>query len=97
MGHQDLYEMRDGGDECHVVVNTSTPFHDLIYGPVSQDRALRGLLDIMLLSIGHAEFFDGKDDRRDLAQYWIRARQEVSLHAHGFIQAMPAADDGGEA
>ena len=86
MGHQDLYEMRDGGDECHVVVNTSTPFHDLIYGPVSQDRALRGLLDIMLLSIGHAEFFDGKDDRRDLAQYWIRARQEVSLHAHGFIQ-----------
>ena len=97
MGHQDLYEMRDGGDECHVVVNTSTPFHDLIYGPVSQDRALRGLLDIMLLSIGHAEFFDGKEDRRDLAQYWIRARQEVSLHAHGFIQAMPAADDGGEA
>ena len=82
--------MRDGGDECHVVVNTSTPFHDLIYGPVSQDRALRGLLDIMLLSIGHAEFFDGQGDGGWRSTGF--ARQGVS--SARIRQAMPAADDG---
>ena len=96
LGHQDIYEMRDAGDEAHIVVNTATPFHRLIYAPVSEDRQLRGLLDLMLLSIGYAEFFDGKHGDADLKRYWIRARQEVSLHADRFIQPMPVSNAGGE-
>ena len=49
----------------------------------------RGLLDLMLASIGYSEFFDGKSGDDQLKGYWIRARQEISLNAADFVQSMP--------
>ena len=91
LGHRDLYEVRDMGDEAHIVVNTETSFYRLVYSKVKQDDQLRGLLDLMLASIGYSEFFDGKSEDEQLKAYWVRARQEVSLNAADFVQSMPTA------
>ena len=91
LGHRDLYEVRDAGDEAHIVVNTETSFYQLVYSKVKQDDHLRGLLDLMLASIGYSEFFDGKSEDEQLKGYWVRARQEVSLNAADFVQSMPTA------
>jgi len=91
LGHRDLYEVRDAGDEAHIVVNTETSFYQLVYSKVKQDDHLRGLLDLMLASIGYSEFFDGKSEDEELKRYWVRARQEVSLNAADFVQSMPTA------
>ena len=42
LGHRDLYEVRDAGDEAHIVVNTETSFYQLVYSKVKQDDHLRG-------------------------------------------------------
>jgi len=89
LGHRDLYELRDAGDEAHIVINTETTFYHLVYGKVKGDDHLRGLLDLMLASIGYSEFFDGKSGDDQLKGYWIRARQEISLNAADFVQSMP--------
>jgi len=89
LGHRDLYELRDAGDEAHIVINTETTFYNLVYSKVKGDDHLRGLLDLMLASIGYSEFFDGKSGDDQLKGYWIRARQEISLNAADFVQSMP--------
>lgn len=91
LGHRDLYEVRDAGDEAHIVVNTETSFYQLVYSKVKKDDHLRGLLDLMLASIGYSEFFDRKSEDDELKRYWVRARQEVSLNAADFVQSMPTA------
>lgn len=89
LGEAELYAVRDAGDEAHIVVNTDTLFHELIYAEVKSDDSLRGLLDIMLATIGYTEYFDRHIEDEMLPHYWTRVRQEVSLNAEQFVKAMP--------
>ena len=92
----ELYEVRDAGDEAHVTVNTGTEFWRRVYNEVRDETHLRTLVDLMLCSLGYAEFVDGKTSP-EKARYWGRAREEVSLHAEQFVQVMPEPVKGGEA
>ena len=80
--------MEDAGDEAHITVNTETEFYRRVYSEVRSKAHLRTLLDLMLSSLGYAEFMDGKtNEGRTL--YWQRAREEVSLHIDQFVRLMP--------
>ena len=84
----ELYAMQDRGDEAHITVNTDTRFHERVYGPVAATPRLRVLLDLMISTLGYAEFMDGKT-RPETANRWMRIRQEVSQYAEIFVSAMP--------
>ena len=88
----DVYGMQPAGDEAHVTVNKDTEFWDRVYNRVSDDRALRVKLDLMMLSLGYAEFLDSAA-RAERAPQWGRARDEVSFHIDQFVRTMP---QGGE-
>ena len=80
--------MQPAGDEAHVTVNKDTEFWDRVYNRVSDDRALRVKLDLMMLSLGYAEFLDSAA-RAERAPQWGRARDEVSFHIDQFVRTMP--------
>ena len=57
------------------------------------------MVDVMINTLGYAEFLSIKHGQDDKPLFWERARAEVSLHANTFVKAMPASssDEGGEA
>ena len=86
--NREVYKMEDAGDEAHITVNTETEFYRRVYSKVRSEAHLHTLLDLMLSSLGYAEFMDGKtNEGRTL--YWQRAREEVSLHIDQFVRLMP--------
>ena len=74
----EMYRMEDAGDEAHITVNTDTVFWSRVYNQVRDQSHLRTLLDLMLSSLGYAEFIDGKT-QPEREQFWRRAREEVSF------------------
>lgn len=99
MHNNDLYKMEDRGDEAHITVNKDTVFYTDVYSQIENVPHMRVLLDMMINSLGYAEFLAIKhgDDMKEL--YWQRARAEVSFHANTFVKAMPPKPErnGGEA
>ena len=95
----DLYSMEDRGDEAHITVNKDTVFYTDVYAAIEKVPHLQVLLDMMLNTLGYAEFMAIKHGDEMKALYWQRARAEVSLHANTFVRAMPASKstEGGEA
>jgi len=88
--------MEDAGDEAHITVNTGTAFWDRVYNEVRSQSHLRNMIDLMLSSLGYAEFIDGKT-RPERGPFWRRVREEVSLHTEQFVKVMPSStDEGGE-
>ena len=53
-------------------------------------------MDMMLLSLGYAEFIDVKTDDTEKAAYWRKAREEVSIHAEQFVRIMPEENKEGD-
>ena len=95
----DLYSMEDRGDEAHITVNKDTVFYTDVYAAIEKVPHLQVLLDMMLNTLGYAEFMAIKHGDEMKALFWQRARAEVSLHANTFVRAMPASKstEGGEA
>ena len=97
--NNDLYKMEDRGDEAHITVNKDTVFYTDVYSQIENVPQMRVLLDMMINTMGYAEFLAIKhgDEMKEL--YWQRARAEVSFHANTFVKAMPAKPErnGGEA
>jgi hypothetical protein len=94
----DLYSMEDRGDEAHITVNTDTVFYTDVYAAIEKVPHMQVLLDMMLNTLGYAEFMAIKHGDDMKALFWERARAEVSLHANTFVRAMPASQstEGGE-
>ena len=88
--NNDLYKMEDRGDEAYITVNKDTVFYTDVYSQIENVPDMRVLLDMMINTLGYAEFLAIKhgDDIKEL--YWQRARAEVSFHANTFVKAMPA-------
>lgn len=97
--NNDLYKMEDRGDEAHITINKDTVFYTNVYSQIEKVPHMRVLLDMMINTLGYAEFLAIKhgDDMKEL--YWQRARAEVSFHANTFVKAMPPKPEhnGGEA
>jgi len=97
--NNDLYKMEDRGDEAYITVNKDTVFYTDVYSQIENVPDMRVLLDMMINTLGYAEFLAIKhgDDMKEL--YWQRARAEVSFHANTFVKAMPAKPErnGGDA
>ena len=97
--NNDLYKMEDRGDEAYITVNKDTVFYTHVYSQIENVPQMRVLLDMMINTLGYAEFLAIKhgDDMKEL--YWQRARAEVSFHANTFVKAMPPKPErnGGEA
>ena len=97
--NNDLYKMEDRGDEAYITVNKDTVFYTDVYSQIENIPQMRVLLDMMINTLGYAEFLAIKhgDDMKEL--YWQRARAEVSFHANTFVKAMPPKPErnGGEA
>ena len=97
--NNDLYKMEDRGDEAYITVNKDTVFYTDVYSQIENVPQMRVLLDMMINTLGYAEFLAIKhgDDMKEL--YWQRARAEVSFHANTFVKAMPPKPErnGGEA
>ena len=86
------YSMQDRGDEARIIVNTEAQFYPKVYGLLERDPQLRTVVDLMLMSLGYAEFIHCKEEPHE-KDTWIEARREVSAHLHAFVRAMSA---GGE-
>ena len=93
----EIYSMEDAGDEAHVTVNMGSEFGRRVYSPIESSGRLRPLVDMMLLSLGYAEFIDVKTDDAEKAAYWRKAREEVSIHAEQFVRIMPEEIKDGDA
>ena len=88
-----ILKVVDRGDEAHIHLSTSTAFYTDVYAEVKDDETLRTMLDIMLCSVGYAQFLDGKIEDRKQNMYWERVLTDVSLHSQEFVTAMPIAKD----
>lgn len=86
--NKEVYQVIDGGDEAHLTVNSETEFYKRIYSTIKQNAHLHTLIDLMLSSLGYAEFIDMKTNP-ERGMYWQIAREEVSLHIDQFVRIMP--------
>ena len=75
--HNDLYKMEDRGDEAYITVNKDTVVYTDVYHK-SRTSAAEGAVDMMINTLGYAEFLAIKhgDDMKEL--YWQRARRSPS-------------------
>ena len=90
--NKEVYSITDGGDEAHITVNTETEFYNRVYSKITQNSRLKILIDLMLSSLGYAEFMDMKTNP-ERTLYWQIAREEVSLHVDQFVRAMPNSEE----
>jgi hypothetical protein len=98
MNHGMVYDVIPEIDEADIVVNTATDFHKLIYNTIRDDKRLKASTDLMLKSLGYAEFID-LQLQPELSGNWEDARREISLRLHQFVDAMPketVPEEGGE-
>jgi len=95
----DLYAVEDRGDEAHITINQDTVFYSDVYSVIEKAPHLRVMVDVMINTLGYAEFLSIKHGQDDKPLFWERARAEVSLHANTFVKAMPvsSSNKGGEA
>ena len=59
-----------------------------MYSPIESSGQLRLLVDMMLLSLGYAEFIDVKTDDAEKAAYWRKVGRGL-IHAEQFVRIMP--------
>jgi len=88
LNHGMVYEVLPEIDEADIVINMATEFHRRVYDPIRKVRRLRASVDLMLKTLGYAEFID-LQVRPEYSGDWEDARREISLRLHQFIDAMP--------